>query len=95
MGFSLSDGTGYVELSFKEESNLIVVPIVVNGNGPFNFIIDTGSESGMIFDKWVIAENNLVNARKIPIYADNGRKLTDLLVASDLNLQMNGVEASQ
>lgn len=95
LGFSLSDGKGYVELSFKEESNLIVVPIVVNGNGPFNFIIDTGSESGMIFDKWVIAENNLVNARKIPIYADNGRKLTDLLVASDLNLQMNGVEASQ
>lgn len=95
LGFSLSDGKSYVELSFKEESNLIVVPIIVNGNGPFNFILDTGSESGMIFDRWVIAENNLVDARRIPIYADNGSKITDILVASDLNLKMTGVEATQ
>lgn len=95
LGFSLSDGKSYVELSFKEQSNLIVVPIIVNDNGPFNFILDTGSESGMIFDKWVIAENNLVNARKIPIYADNGSKIRDILVANDLSIQMTGVEAIQ
>lgn len=95
LGFSLSNGKSYVELSFREESNLIVVPIILNGNGPFNFILDTGSESGLIFDKWVIAENNLVNARQIPVYASNGSKVTDLLVASDLNIKMTGVEASQ
>ncbi|WP_420384741.1 aspartyl protease family protein [Roseivirga sp.] len=95
LGFSLSNGKSYVELSFKQESNLIVVPIIINDNGPFNFILDTGSESGMIFDKWVIAENNLVDARKIPIYADNGSKITDILVANDLNIQMTGVEATK
>ncbi|KYG78024.1 hypothetical protein AWW68_04455 [Roseivirga spongicola] len=95
LGFSLSDGKGYVELSFREESNLIVVPIVLNGKGPFNFILDTGSESGLVFDRWVIGENNLVNAREIPVYASNGNKVTDLLVASDLNIKMTGVEASQ
>jgi predicted aspartyl protease len=95
LGFYLSDNKDFVELSFKEESNLIVIPILVNGNGPYNFILDTGSESGLIFDRWVIAENNLVNARKIPIYASNGNKVTDLLVANDLKIQMTGVEASQ
>lgn len=95
LGFSLSNGKSYVELSFREESNLIVVPIILNGNGPFNFILDTGSESGLIFDRWVIAENNLVNARQIPVYASNGNKVTDLLVASDLSIKMTGVEASQ
>ncbi len=95
LGFSLSGGKSYVELSFKQESNLIVVPIILNDKGPFNFILDTGSESGMIFDRWVIAENNLVDARKIPIYADNGNKITDILVANDLRINMTGVEASQ
>lgn len=95
LGFSLSDDKSYVELSFKQESNLIVVPIVVNDKGPFNFILDTGSESGMIFDRWVIAEHNLVDARRIPIYADNGSKITDLIVANDLTIGMSGVKGSQ
>lgn len=69
LGFDFKDVKDYVELSFREESNLIIVSIKLNGLGPFNFILDTGSESGMIFDRWVIGENNLVNARKIPIYA--------------------------
>lgn len=51
LGFSLSDDKSYVKLSFKQKSNLIVVLIVVNDKGPFNFILDTGSESGMIFDR--------------------------------------------
>ncbi len=94
LGFSFDNGKQYVELSFKEESNLIVVPILVNEQGPFNFILDTGSESGMIFDRLVIAENNLANARTIPIYAENGNKITDLLVANDINIQMKGVNGA-
>lgn len=91
LGFSFDDGKQFVELSFKDESNLIVVPILVNGQGPFNFILDTGSESGMIFDRFVIADNNLANARTIPIYAGNGDKITDLAVASNLNIKLNGI----
>ena len=94
LGFSFQVDKEYVELSFKEESNLIVVPIKLNGEGPFNFILDTGSESGMIFDRWVIAENNLVNARQIPIYAKDGDKITDLLVANDINVELTGIRGA-
>ena len=87
LGFSLLKKNQQVELSFQNESNLIVIPIILNGKGPYNFILDTGSESGMIFDKWVIGENNLVDARTVPIYSDNGNKITDLLVANDVKIQ--------
>ena len=63
IGFGLENGADRVSLSFKSESNLMIVPIKINDQGPFNFILDTGSESGMIFDKLIIGENNLVNAR--------------------------------
>ena len=95
LGFSLLKKNNEVELSFQNESNLIVVPIILNGNGPYNFILDTGSESGIIFDKWVIADHNMVNARTIPIYASDGVKITDLLVANDLSVQLKGVSGKQ
>lgn len=95
LGFSLLKKNQEVELSFQNESNLIVVPIIINNKGPFNFILDTGSESGMIFDKWIIGENNLVNARTVPIYSGEGNKVTDLLVANNLDIQLKGVLGKQ
>lgn len=94
LGFSLIKKNQQVELSFQNESNLIVIPIIVNGKGPYNFILDTGSESGMIFDKWVISDYNLVDARKIPIYSGEGNKVTDLMVANDLNIEFKGVRGT-
>lgn len=91
IGFGLENGANKVSLSFKNESNLMIVPIKINERGPFNFILDTGSESGMIFDKLIIGENNLVNARTIPIYAADGNKVTDLWVANDIRVNFAGV----
>ena len=90
-GFELNDGRKRVELSFKNESNLMIVPIKINGKGPYNFILDTGSESGMIFDKMIIGEHNLVNARTIPVFAPNGNKITDIWVASNIDVDISGV----
>lgn len=95
LGFSFENGEGFVELSFKDESNLIVVPLLVNGEGPFNFILDSGSETGMVFDQSILADSNLVNARTIPILAKDGQKITDLLVATNINLQLNGIRGKQ
>ena len=95
LGFDLEDNAKVVELDFIRESNLIIVPIKLNGEGPYNFIIDTGSESGMVFDKWVIGENNLVDARKVAVYSADGSKVTDLLVANDLSIRFQGVRGKQ
>ena len=95
LGFDLDDHAKVVALDFIRESNLVIVPVKINDQGPFNFIIDTGSESGMVFDKWVIGENNLINARTVPVYATDGNKVTDLWVANNLNIHFDGVRGRQ
>jgi predicted aspartyl protease len=93
-GFDLNDGLSSVELTFKNESNLMIIPIKINGAGPYNFILDSGSESGMIFDKLIIGKNNLVNARVIPVYAKNGTKITDIYVANNIDVDLRGVSGA-
>jgi len=89
-GFELNNGSKTVEISFRKESNLLIIPIKINGNGPFDFIFDTGSESGLIFEKSIIPGYNLDDARKIPVYAKAGVKLTELIVANNLVVTLNG-----
>lgn len=95
LGFSLLKKNQEVELSFQNESNLIVIPILINKKGPFNFILDTGSESGMIFDKWIFGEYDFSKARTVPIYSGEGEKVTELLVADNLKIDMQGVEGER
>jgi len=92
LGFQLENNASQVYLSFKNESHLMIVPIKINDSGPLNFILDTGSESGMIFDKLIIGENNLVDARTIPVYAKDGIKITDIWVANNIDINFSGVK---
>lgn len=93
-GFELDNNSKSVEIPFRKESNLIIIPIKVNGNGPFDFIFDTGSESGLILDKSIIPDYNLDSARRIPVYAKEGQKLTELLVANKLSVTLDGVKGT-
>ena len=92
LGFALENDATSVELPFQKESNLIILPIQLNGRGPYNFILDTGSGSGLVFNQKVVNQEGLTNCRKVPIYADNGSKVTDLLVANDIALSLDGVK---
>ena len=90
-GFTFESDSQTVELYFRKESNLIIIPIKINGNGPYDFIFDTGSKSGLIFEKKIIADYDMKTARKIPIYAKKGEKLTELIVANNLKIDLYGV----
>jgi hypothetical protein len=74
LGFSILRNEPNTTIKFRNESNLIVIPVMVNGKGPYNFILDTGSESGMIFDKSILDSTQLINARKVPIYGEMMKK---------------------
>lgn len=88
-GFEMSEGVAYTEIDFKKVSNLIIVPIRFNGQGPFNFILDTGSESGLVFDKRVVREENYLIDKRIPIYGADGSAVTSAMIASDLSLSLS------
>lgn len=78
-------------IAFKNESNLIVIPVKINGNGPFKFILDTGSESGMIFDQNIVDTEYVVENRKVPIFSGDGDLVTELLVARELDLSFGNI----
>lgn len=54
-------------LSFTKSRGLIVLPMYINGGGPFNFILDTGVGSVIITDASLKDSLNLKYLRKIEI----------------------------
>ena len=54
-------GDGYVPMTV-EADGIIMVPVVVNGRGPFPFVIDTGSNRTAI-------SGDLAHALELPIVA--------------------------
>lgn len=53
---------------FKVESSMIIVPVTINGSGPYNFIFDTGN-SDITVDSKLAAELRLPNAGDAKIMA--------------------------
>jgi len=91
LGISLEDNQTSTQIPFKNESNLIIVPLQINGKGPYNFILDSGSESSMIFDKWLIDSTYFDTGLTVPIYDNEGEVITDLLVARGLSISLPGL----
>ncbi|MCC2546681.1 aspartyl protease family protein [Hymenobacter sp. BT175] len=44
------NGTRRVKMPFEFQRNLIVVPVYLNGQGPYNFLLDTGVATSLITD---------------------------------------------
>ncbi|HEX7365955.1 MAG TPA: aspartyl protease family protein [Pelobium sp.] len=54
-------------LGFKKSRGLVILPMYINGKGPFNFILDTGVGSVIITDAKLKDSLNLQHLRKIAI----------------------------
>jgi hypothetical protein len=65
-------------IDFKLVKNLIVIPVMINEKGPFNFILDTGVDPLIITDSSIVDKSQLTNLRKVKI---NGSGEGDELTA--------------
>lgn len=54
-------------ISFKCIKNLMVIPVYVNGKGPYDFVLDTGVGPMIITDPSIIDSLNFSKLRKIKI----------------------------
>jgi len=54
-------------ISFKCIKNLMVIPVFVNGKGPYDFVLDTGVGPMIITDPSIIDSLNFSNLRKIKV----------------------------
>ncbi|WP_316790220.1 aspartyl protease family protein [Pedobacter frigoris] len=54
-------------INFNLVRNLVIVPLYINGNGPFNFILDTGVGPLIITDTSIVKDLNLKKLRPVKI----------------------------
>ncbi len=92
LGFSLPDGRTKVQFPIEVTNNLVVVPIILNGQLPLKFILDTGVRTSILTDKAYSDILNLPYSRKYSIAGPGGEKLVDAYVTNNVSLDMPGVQ---
>ena len=76
-------------LSFTFRNNLIIIPLTINGEGPFNFVLDTGVGVLLITDPSLKDSLNLKSLRTITITGFGEGKDLDANITSPLAIVIN------
>ncbi|GAB3732016.1 aspartyl protease family protein [Spirosoma lituiforme] len=93
-GFFLANNRSWTRIPFQLHSNLIVVPVTINGSDTLRFILDTGVSNTIITDPRAFRKKPLTLTRKVKISgAGEGGSLT-ASIAIDNTLIMGGLRAS-
>jgi hypothetical protein len=91
LGFSLPPGKTKAQFPIEVYNNLIVMPIILNGQLPLKFILDTGVRTSILTEKAYSDILNLPYSRKYTIAGPGGEKLVDAYVTNNVTLDMPGV----
>ena len=70
--FELSGNKKHTSLPFRTVRNMVIVPLIINGKGPFNFVLDTGIGIMLITDPTLVDSINLTSKHLIKMYGLNG-----------------------
>lgn len=91
LGFQLANGKRKVQIPIEIHNNLVVVPVVLNGQLPLKFILDTGVRTSILTEKTFSDILNLTYSRKYTIAGPGGQKLVDAYVTNNVSLDLPGV----
>jgi hypothetical protein len=91
LGFTLPPGKSKVQFPIEIHNNLVVVPMILNGQLPLKFILDTGVRTTILTEKAYSDILNLVYTRKYTIAGPGGENLVDAYVTNNVSLDMPGV----
>jgi len=89
----MAEGQKKVRIPIEIYNNLVVAPVILNGQMPLKFIIDTGVRTAILTDKELSDFLNLVYSRKYTISGIGGEKLVDAYVTNDVSLDLPGVNS--
>lgn len=65
--FEFSGSRKKQTLSFTMVKNLIVIPVYINGKGPYNFLLDTGVAQMIITDTTFLADLDIKNSQTVKV----------------------------
>lgn len=86
--FQFEGGRKQQTIGFRMVKNLIVIPILINGKGPFNFLLDTGIGVCLITNPSLIDSLQLKDLRKMKITGFGQGEELSASVASGMRLQL-------
>lgn len=88
------DSTGkYVTVPFRLIRNMVVVKMKINGNGPFNFILDTGVGLMVMTDPKMVDSLNLIQKRTIKITGLGEDGDYEAFVTTPLDISIPGLHS--
>jgi len=82
--FFFSEGYTHERLSFISIKNMLIVPVFINGQGPFNFILDTGVAPIIIVDSGILDSVSRRALRHISINGHGEGQELEAYVASPI-----------
>jgi hypothetical protein len=88
--FCLSDlpsglGQGPFQVKFRFVKDMIIVPVTINGAGPFDFLVDTGS-TDTIIDRRLAEELHLPSTGAMVLETAEGKAATPVVQSGSLSM---------
>lgn len=83
--FELNKNLKSYNLPFKLIKNMIVVELNINGKGPYNFTVDSGSPLVLIMDPNLIDTTNLLNKRTLLLSGISEGEIFEALIPGPQN----------
>lgn len=86
--FSFAGKRNKDAINFTVVRNLVIIPLYINGKGPFNFILDTGVGPMIITDTTLIKSLDLKNLRPIKINGLGKGLEIDAFLSGDISAKI-------
>lgn len=88
LGFALEEGRNKARIPIEINNNLVVIPVVVNGQLPLKFILDTGVRTAILTEKIFSDILNLSYSRKYSVGGAGGKRLVQAFVTNNVTLDL-------
>jgi PDZ domain/Aspartyl protease len=85
LGFRLADGKSSITIPIEINNNLIIMPVVINGQLPLRFILDTGVRTAILTEKSYSDILGLPYSRQYTIAGPGGEHLITAYVTNNIS----------
>lgn len=92
--FEFPNGRKAQSISFNLIQNLVIIPMYLNGKGPYNFILDTGVGPMIITDTTLIKDLDLKGLRPVKIAGLGKNTEIEAFVAQQISARIGQAEIS-
>ncbi|MBS1545713.1 MAG: aspartyl protease family protein [Bacteroidetes bacterium] len=91
LGFALTNNQHKVEFPVEIINNMVVLPVILNGQLPLRFILDTGVRTTILTEKSFSDILRLTYSRHYLVAGPGGEKLVEAYVTNNVTLDIPGI----